>query len=372
MPDGFTTGLMSAFWSMSVSEENPRNQMKSYLSRRDFLKACSLGMASLILPPKLIASLDNFDAVDHRNWFFGRVTQDNHPLYRAPTTNSEMINELPVDSVHIISAIKQGMEDTSANSTWYQLGQKGYAHSKQIQPVRIKLNQPKDNIPEEGCLGEITIPFVDALSSINTQRKVIYRFYYASTHWVLGYTIDDNGLVWYSVLDDYFHRKYYIPSICTRLIPNSELTALSPEVPFDDKTLVVDLEKQSLTASIKDNVIKSMRISSGARLPEGGSPTPRGNYRIMTKRPCRHIYAPPSEFGSGYDLPGVPWVSYFTGNGIALHGTYWHNNFGVPNSHGCINLSPQDAKWIYRWTTPPVPPDKYFYFDYNGTRINIF
>jgi lipoprotein-anchoring transpeptidase ErfK/SrfK len=73
----------------------------------------------------------------------------------------------------------------------------------------------------------------------------------------------------------------------------------------------------------------------------------------------------------GYDLPGVPWVSYFTSNGVAFHGTYWHNDFGVPHSHGCINLTPEDAKWVYRWTTPAVPPKDYIYSNDNGTRVIV-
>jgi lipoprotein-anchoring transpeptidase ErfK/SrfK len=67
----------------------------------------------------------------------------------------------------------------------------------------------------------------------------------------------------------------------------------------------------------------------------------------------------------------VPWVSYFTSNGVAFHGTYWHNAFGVPHSHGCINMTPQAAKWVYRWTTPFVPPDQYYYGDGTGTRVMI-
>ncbi|OQX62000.1 MAG: hypothetical protein B5M51_06740, partial [Anaerolinea sp. 4484_236] len=43
-------------------------------------------------------------------------------------------------------------------------------------------------------------------------------------------------------------------------------------------------------------------------------------------------------------------------SGVAIHGTYWHNNFGYPMSHGCINMRNQDAKWLYRWTTPPYDP----------------
>ena len=74
---------------------------------------------------------------------------------------------------------------------------------------------------------------------------------------------------------------------------------------------------------------------------------------------------------SGFDLPGVPWVIYFTKSGISFHGTYWHNDFGHPRSHGCINLTPQAAKWLFRWTLPSVPIDKEFVYGVLGTQVQI-
>jgi lipoprotein-anchoring transpeptidase ErfK/SrfK len=74
---------------------------------------------------------------------------------------------------------------------------------------------------------------------------------------------------------------------------------------------------------------------------------------------------------SGFDLPGVPWVLYITKSGISFHGTYWHNDFGRPRSHGCINLTPQAAKWLYRWTLPTVAPGKELAYGYVGTRVEI-
>ena len=76
--------------------------------------------------------------------------------------------------------------------------------------------------------------------------------------------------------------------------------------------------------------------------------------------------------GHPYDLPGVPWVSFFTGTGDSFHGTYWHNDYGRPRSHGCVNLTPDDAKFIYRWTSPVVPPETaYLYDPGSGTKVNI-
>jgi lipoprotein-anchoring transpeptidase ErfK/SrfK len=75
--------------------------------------------------------------------------------------------------------------------------------------------------------------------------------------------------------------------------------------------------------------------------------------------------------GYGYDLPGVPWVSYFTEKGVSFHGTYWHNDFGLPRSHGCINLPSEASKWIYRWTLPTVPYADHKIIKPAGTRVEI-
>ena len=58
--------------------------------------------------------------------------------------------------------------------------------------------------------------------------------------------------------------------------------------------------------------------------------------------------------GGGWDLAGVGWTTLFVGNGVAVHSTFWHNNFGVPMSRGCVNARPRDAKWVFRWTNPIV------------------
>jgi lipoprotein-anchoring transpeptidase ErfK/SrfK len=61
--------------------------------------------------------------------------------------------------------------------------------------------------------------------------------------------------------------------------------------------------------------------------------------------------------GAGYDLPGIGWTAIFATGGVAIHSTFWHNNFGDPVSHGCVNAAPEDAHWIFRWTQPAIPLD---------------
>jgi len=100
----------------------------------------------------------------------------------------------------------------------------------------------------------------------------------------------------------------------------------------------VDLSSQTVRAWQGDTVVRRMVVSTGiARYP-----TPTGRFHIYAKYPSVTMSGP------GYSLPGVPHTMYFY-RGFALHGTYWHHNFGHPMSHGCINLTRADAAWLYGW-----------------------
>ena len=339
------------------------------INRREFLQLCGIGLAGLALPEPALRMSEQASDINKR--LLGRVTLDGHKLYAKPDFSSQVLDEMAMDTLLPITGATIGPDEGMPNRIWYQLDGAGYAYSGRVQPVRNLLNSVNTTIPDGGRLGEVTVPFVEAYDSMEADREVKYRFYYASTFWVTDRLEDEGRKIWYELLDDKFYQSYYVPAKVIRLVPDSELTALSPDVPSDDKAIMVDLASQMLTAYEKDRVVFMTRVSSGVRLDEGGFSTPRGLFRIVLKRPCRHMTASASEYGSGFDLPGVPWVSYFTLDGIALHGAYWHNNYGVPSSHGCINMAPQAAKWIYRWTLPTIPPEEYAYSGAYGTRVLI-
>lgn len=104
------------------------------------------------------------------------------------------------------------------------------------------------------------------------------------------------------------------------------------------KLLLVNLTEQRAYAYENGALLNSFVVSTG--LP--GTPTLTGTFAIYVK----YRYAPMS--GPGYYLPNVPYVMYYDGS-YGLHGTYWHNNFGNPMSHGCVNFRTPDAEWIYNW-----------------------
>jgi lipoprotein-anchoring transpeptidase ErfK/SrfK len=155
-----------------------------------------------------------------------------------------------------------------------------------------------------------------------------------------------------------------------RIITDSELAPLSPQVPEKEKRVEVRLGDQLVLAYESNILVFATRTATGGRLRSGTYTTPSGDFITFHKRPTRHMAAGDLA-SSGFDLPGVPWVTYIKDNGISFHGTYWHNDYGRPRSHGCINLTPQAAKWLYRWTIPTVPPDKELSYGYVGTKVEI-
>jgi lipoprotein-anchoring transpeptidase ErfK/SrfK len=120
-----------------------------------------------------------------------------------------------------------------------------------------------------------------------------------------------------------------------------ELTApLGQGVPDGRRWIEVDISDQSLTAWQGETAVLRTSISSGRT----EYPTVRGTYKIRTKLDLERMIGP------GYDTPNVPWTMYFF-RGYAIHGAYWHNNFGTPVSHGCVNMRVEEAKALYEWAS---------------------
>lgn len=123
-----------------------------------------------------------------------------------------------------------------------------------------------------------------------------------------------------------------------------------------EKWIDVNLTKQTMMLYEGTRPVYATLISSGeAGLedPDRTTATKRGIFRIHTK----HVTTTMSshELGEEFELRDVPYVQYFDGEGYAIHGAYWHDRFGIPKSHGCINLAPEDARRIFHWTEPRVP-----------------
>ncbi len=158
---------------------------------------------------------------------------------------------------------------------------------------------------------------------------------------------DDTGRVWYRVVPD--ASIPYPERVTTEWYTAAEFVVpvTVPPNPAKDpsKKIVVDISDQTLTAYQGDKIFMKVNVSTGIT----GTPTPLGKFNVLSKTPSRYMQGPLPGMTDVYDLPGVPWVMYFTIGGAALHGTYWHNEFGKKHSHGCVNLTVEDSYKLYGW-----------------------
>jgi hypothetical protein len=118
-----------------------------------------------------------------------------------------------------------------------------------------------------------------------------------------------------------------------------------------DRWLDVDLDSQILVAYEGDLPVYATMVSTGKK----DTPTETGIYRVWSKRSESDMKGLTGE--DPYSVATVPWTQFYSPErGLALHTSYWHDKFGTQRSHGCTNLSPQDARWLYFFTDPQVPP----------------
>jgi lipoprotein-anchoring transpeptidase ErfK/SrfK len=167
-------------------------------------------------------------------------------------------------------------------------------------------------------------------------------------------TIQGKDRVWYKIKQDpnlrYPERvsgNWYIAGdmVRARKAPG---VLMSSTLISTNKKIIVDRSSQILYAYDGKKLFMTARISTGL----AKTPTPLGTFRIFKKQPSRYMQGPlPFISEKKFDLPGVPWNLYFTQQGAAIHGTYWHAKFGTPASNGCVNMTVATAKKLYDWAT---------------------
>lgn len=320
-------------------------------SRRDFLKLGGLSAAGLAFSP-LSGILGDFDDSN-----VVRVTTTSVSVYSQPSDESLITGTWYRDDlVHVYEEVVA--EEPKLNPVWYRVWG-GYMHRARLQRVKTILNSPLENIPEGSRrLAEVTIPFTKPWRYTKTYgwQELGFRLYFDSVHWLHAVEEGPFPGAWYQIYDDLTGFPYYVQATHLRPIPEDELQPITPDIPSANKRIDVNLTTQALTAYEFDKIVFRTNISSG--IPYGETETPRGTFNVDPKTPTKHM-------GNGnlfadaddYELPGVPWTCFFTDVGHAFHGTYWHENFGSPMSHGCINMRTSEARWLFRWVRPSYVVD---------------
>ncbi|MBL8063173.1 MAG: L,D-transpeptidase family protein [Anaerolineales bacterium] len=341
------------------------------ITRRDFLKLSGLTLGGLAFSP-FLPGLTDFD-----DSFVVRIATAEMPVRKEPTDDSRIeLTWYRDELVHVYEEVTA--EWPKHNPVWYRVWG-GYLHRGRLHRVKTVYHTPIDSIPEgKRMIADISVPFTTPYRYSNAfgWQQMAPPLYYGSVHFIeaveQGPEMADYDGPWYRIFDELDSNvQYYVPAIHMRVFPETSLTPISPDVPYHEKLIEVNLSNQFLYAYEYGSLVFQTNISSGVPGdPTGGTgiptTTPAGEFSIIDKVPAKHMGY--SFFGSqttgniladvdNYVLPGVPWTSFFTRQGHAFHGTYWHENYGSPMSHGCINMRSNEANWLFRWSSPmPIAP----------------
>jgi hypothetical protein len=353
------------------------------ITRRDFLKLVG-GMAGMMAlrPFSRVLPLVQFPESPR----LGRLTAT-LDLISAPRVDYPGTEKLYPDTVvpWLQEVVAETRDINVINQRWVETP-KGFLPSAYVQPVWNQINPPLQAMPEgqSGFWAEVTVPYVDfVLENAEAsspylkylkERAYPMRWYYSQVLRVDQIkTSEVTGRPAYRVVHPIYDDNnnfignendvMWSDGAAFRPITPEEITPISPDVDPTQKRIVANLTYQTLACFEGNQEVHFCRMSSGAKRDAQGNPidtwsTPVGKgHQTWWKSISIHMAG--GTVDSGYDTMGVPWCTFFAGSGVAIHSTFWHNNFGTPRSHGCLNILPEDAKWIFRWATPETSTDPY-------------
>lgn len=338
------------------------------ITRREFLKLTALSTGALAFNPFNRLVLPDFPEADK----LGRITVGKMDLFATPDGSGQPIGALYEDNLvpwlrewvgSMPGRINQRFVETPNGFVWG-----GY-----VQPVWNKPNAPVSSLPTtslgQGMWAEVTVPYVDLILENPPARapwlqyratiNLPPRFFYGQVIWVDQVRSDEAGQVWYRLNEKYGSGDiFWGQAEGFRPITTEEIAPLDPDAM--DKRIIVRVWNQTLSCMEGNTEVHFARISSGALYDAWGNrvdawETPVGDSPIWRKAVSLPLSG--GSAAAGWSLPAVGWVSLFVGTGVAIHSTFWHNNYGEPSSRGCVNAAPEDAKWVFRWSLPSVTYD---------------
>jgi hypothetical protein len=354
------------------------------LTRRDFLKLATLSMGALAFRPFHLLVLPDFPEGDK----LGRITVGKMDVFAAPDGSGQPIGALYEDQLVPWLREVVGSMPGRINQRFVETPN-GFVWGGYVQPVWNKPNLPVTTLATTslgpGMWVEVMVPYVDLVlenpparapwlqyvSSINLPA----RFYYTQVVWVDQIRADESGQIWYRLNEKYGSGDLlWGQAEAFRPITAEEIAPINPDAL--DKSIVVKIWEQTLSCFEGNTEVHFAKISSGALYDAWGNRVDAWETPVGESPIWRKAISLPLSGGSastGWSLPAVGWVSLFVGTGVAIHSTFWHNNYGEPSSRGCVNATPEDAKWVFRWSLPQVPydPGDITVEMPGGTKVNV-
>jgi len=366
--------------------DNSSNQ----ISRRKFLQKSILtagGIAispSILRSPSLLPEFPDSEWLGRNNVYLPNVLK----IRTKPNVEAPEVREIKEDECFPwIREVIGGAVMGRPNRRWVETSE-GYIYAPSLQKVKNVPNDPLTELPQSGGeIGmwvEVTVPYINMeLINITPNApwlqeapQTLWRLYYGQVVWVDDIQTNADSQVMYRLTERYgsYGDVFWADARAFRMITPEEVAPINPDAP--DKRVVVNVNQQSLSCFEGNSEVFFCQVATGRKFDELGQPkdtwaTPAGSHWIWRKLISIHMAG--GESGAGWDTMGIGWTSLFVGQGVAIHSTFWHNDFGTPRSHGCVNATAENAKWVFRWTTPYVPynPGDVTDTTFQGTRIDV-
>lgn len=154
---------------------------------------------------------------------------------------------------------------------------------------------------------------------------------------VLSVVTDEQRMRWFEIHPDEWISDEFFAYV--------DKAQANPTKGVTDRWISVNLSEQYLVVYDQDLPVYAALVSTGK---ETGWATGSGIFTVYHKDESYSLFTPDPNVVGNYLIQDVPHILYYQGS-FAVHGAYWHDNFGLPNSHGCVNLSPTDAEWLFNW-----------------------
>jgi hypothetical protein len=354
---------------------------KASLSRRGFLKLAALGLGGLALPAwtprrefgaEAALALPEFPQAER----LARIAVGMVELKARPDPESQTVGVLYEDAVVPWVRSRAGAQPAYIfnNQRWVETPQ-GFIYAPYVQPVYNHPNPPVESLPGSsrgpGMWMEVSVPYADAIldkgepssnswAEARMDQGLPLRVYYSQCFWVDQIKTGSAGGQLYRVNPNFYGGvdMLWVAAEAMRPITAEEIAPLSPDAA--DKRVEIDVTHQTLSCYEGGSEVYHCRVSTGAKFDMYGNvvdkwATPLGQHRVTRKYISLQMSG--GTTGAGYDLPGIGWTSIFATGGVAIHSTFWHYNYGDPVSHGCVNATPEDAKWVFCWAAPTVAYD---------------
>lgn len=266
---------------------------------------------------------------------YAKVVTDNAPVYSHPSQPSPIRN---LGAGYLWVSLANAQPIDYDGQSWYQINANEYVRADSVslyRPSSFKGIAPATH-PDHAFAWLVysVQPSAQAGVAPVSDAPLLGR-----------YTLVDileeqqaGGWTWYRIGQDQWVEQRNVGVVTPSARPEG--------VGANEKWIEVDLFEQTLAAYEGDRIVYATLVSSG--LPYWKTET--GLFRMWGK-----VRQAPMSGRAGYPdyyyLEDVPYAMYFY-NAFALHTAYWHDRFGFPHSHGCVNLAPQDAQWLFDWVTP--------------------